>query len=293
MSPDSIMSLLGRRWKFYIRMRINNPITNLLLKPVEKSELKGIGGVEIRTLDISSTEYREFVGLDELKRYQGYDFAHSKVLEYLTSYKLLEINSNSTVLDAGGGFGRYVKSLKELKNPHKIYCIDPLDSSGTRDGVTFIKGSVSSINLPSGSLTSISCHHSFEHFRGNVDVEFIKEACRLLKAGGKTCIVPFFLCNRYSEIWNKIPEKKFDKNAYTIYSPLETFPGWGSYERFARVYDLKAVTTRLLPAIPEDIEVAVYNVLYEGKPCPDIKKNHHEPRLNSEMKALVLHKLQQ
>ena len=78
----------------------------------------------------------------------------------------------------------------------------PLDDVGVRSDIKYITGSICSIPLRSGTVDAITCHHSFEHFEGNVDVEFMLEALRLLAVGGKIIICPIFITNGYFEITN-------------------------------------------------------------------------------------------
>lgn len=281
---------IPNRWVLYQRLHINNPLINLLIKPINRKEFSAIENGRIGSLNITSKEYKKFLEHEELRNYRKYTFAHNKILEYITTYILTEIDSESSVLDAAGGLGGYIRVIKRLKHSKELYCNDMRLAGKTEEGITFIGGNIDAMELASESLTSITCHHSFEHFREDNDIRFIKEVVRLLKVGGKACIVPLFLCNRYCEIWNKIPDMKFDKRALTIYDPLGTFPGWGPYERFARAYDIKAFRERLVAVIPKNVEWFVCQILYEGRPCPDIKKNCHQPRLNAEMKALLLHK---
>jgi SAM-dependent methyltransferase len=159
------------------------------------------------------------------------------------------------------------------------------------NGITYIGGSINAIPLPDEFLDGISCHHSFEHFRDNLDIEFIQEAVRLLRVGKKLVIAPLFLTNEYAEIWNtKQIDKSDHKEGITIFDRTSTFAGWGPYEGFARTYSPSAFKTRIIENLPSNCKVEIYKVLLDGQSVPDISKNSHQPLLNAEMKAMVITK---
>jgi hypothetical protein len=157
-------------------------------------------------------------------------------------------------------------------------------------GIRFIGKGVEALDLPAQSLTAIACHHSIEHFRGDADIGFIDEIVRLLKPGGKACIVPLFLAEPYVEIWNTGRKNKFDERAVTINDPFATFTGWGNFEGFARVYSPESFDRRILSRIPDTFTTSFVEVTFEGQPCPriDFFHNPHQPSINCPMRALVI-----
>ena len=154
--------------------------------------------------------------------------------------------------------------------------------------MTLIGGSAESIPLPDASLDGVSCHHSFEHFRDDLDIKFLHEAVRLLREGGKLVITPIFLTNQYAEIWNVEPAGLYDPRATSIYDRTASFAGWGPYEGFARTYSPEAFETRIVANLPDRCRAELFQVLLDGESVPDISKNVHQPLLNAEMKALVV-----
>lgn len=270
-------------WTLYQRLKVNNLFTDMVLHSVP--------GGEGDPCILKHSDYHELVTLNELKRFQSYSFIFDKVLEYAVSVKVLDIGTDTVLLDAAGGSGEYAAAVKRLRSPKTVYCLDAMDMPDRSNGVIRLTGEVSAIPLPDASLDAISCHHSFEHFQGDGDKSFLTEAARLLRPGGKLCIVPFFLCNHYAEIRNTLNKGPFDPLARRIFDPLGTFPGWGEHERFARVYDTTAYIERLMPAVQDKMDIRLRIVLFETKTCPDLNLNSHQPKLNGNMKALVLTKL--
>ncbi len=273
-------------WRFYQRVGISNLVTNVMVGPVDSVPPELNVGEDI--LNIRRDEYQDFLRLESMARFREYDFAFDKVLEYITSLRLLQPSKTGTHLDAAGGWGEFAAALKELRVRATVYCLDALPHKDKSDGVVRLVGSAAAMPLPDESVDTVSCHHSFEHFRGDEDVGFLKELLRVLRPGGRACIVPFFLCDAYAEIWNSRPAGKYAARAKKIYDPFGTFPGWGRCERFARVYDVEAVQQRLMPMLAGRATVRIVHVAFEGRPAPDMRRNRHQPRLNSHMKALYI-----
>ncbi|WP_448268500.1 methyltransferase domain-containing protein [Nostoc sp. DSM 114159] len=282
--------LNNKKWRLLTNLRLNNLKVNKILRATNDSEI-GEVKIEINNLYFSEKDYRDFINSDVLTKYNQLDYIHSKPLEYLTTMTLLDLKEGDEILDAAGGEkAEYIKALMAVsKFKLNAYCQDSLLDGKVTDGIKYIGGSIDAIPLPDESLDGISCHHSFEHFRDDLDIKFIKEAVRLLKAGRKLVIAPLFLTNEYAEIWNnkRIQKPNVDK-AITIFDNTASFAGWGAYEGFARTYSPAAFKTRILDNLPSNCYAKIYKVIVDGKPVPDLQKNYHQPLLNAEMKALVI-----
>jgi hypothetical protein len=280
--------LFRNRWEWLIRLRWNNRRLNRLVRPISSDELKELPVV---TLELSTEDYREFVAAPGARSFARLPYAHSKMLEYLTTLRLLRIGDGMHLLDAAGGsLAEYLRIVRHHVPGVIGYVQDPIVPTETESPWTLMAGSIERIPLPDNSLDAISCHHSIEHFRGDLDSQFIAEALRVLKPGGRLAIAPLFLTNLYSEIWNRAPEQPCDPAATVIVDRTATFCGWGPYEGFARTYNLAAFRRRILDRLPADAHAQVYRVLLDGRPAPDLAVNRHQPRLNGEMKALLITK---
>jgi len=58
-----------------------------------------------------------------------------------------------------------------------------------------IGGNATDMLITDGVATKMALHCSFEHFEGDEDIRFIKEADKVLRGEGKMCILPLYLFN--------------------------------------------------------------------------------------------------
>ena len=59
-------------------------------------------------------------------------------------------------------------------------------------------GDAASMPIPDGFADHLVLHCSFEHFEGDSDSRFIREASRVLRPGGKLCILPLYTSSEYA-----------------------------------------------------------------------------------------------
>ncbi|MBI5153840.1 methyltransferase domain-containing protein [Candidatus Poribacteria bacterium] len=55
--------------------------------------------------------------------------------------------------------------------------------------------------LPDSSLDAMALHCSFEHFEGDSDTRFVREAMRVLRPGGGLLIIPFYCGEQGVEVF--------------------------------------------------------------------------------------------
>lgn len=67
-----------------------------------------------------------------------------------------------------------------------------------------IGGDAAHMPVPDEFASKMALHCSFEHFEGNTDINFIREAARALKPGGSICIVPLYLALEYSIVTDPV-----------------------------------------------------------------------------------------
>ena len=76
-----------------------------------------------------------------------------------------------------------------------------------------------------------------------------------------------------------------------IYDPTASFAGWGDYQGFARTYDNQAFRERVLENIPKNFKYTVCKIFFEGAPTPQFDYAYYQPRLNMEMKTLLVERI--
>lgn len=178
----------------------------------------------------ASINYEEYYGwfnkVDYFVNYGSYvrefkTFLERKSLEhYLTlkHFNMMEADNGDNQMRVGGGDGRivwldvaasnspfceivkrhYVENRIEVDGEIVTYKQDLNYDLGINGNL--IGSSAENIPLGDGVVDYISLHCSFEHFENDVDFLFLNEAYRLLKKGGKICIIPIYLANKYTVV---------------------------------------------------------------------------------------------
>ena len=289
---DAPQFLRARKFEWLQAKGLANLKINQRIFPADTGTFDGI--LDTKKLEIDSNELREFAHKSGLSRYFHAEYPHTKLLEYFTSVKLLKLKRDEILLDAAGGSSAEfpVGLSKYLDIGFKCLVQDARATARIYDEgllkVEVLGGSIEKVPKASETIDVISCHHSFEHFQGGLDISFIKEALRLLKPGGRLVVVPLFLTNIYAEIWNRNPTLHFDPESESILDRSSSFPGWGPYEGFARTYSINAFERRILSILDENCKVELIEVFLDGEACPDMRFTKYQPLANANMKALYI-----
>ena len=278
-----------RKWDSLSKGGKANIIVNRVLFPTDVSEHANI---EFGTLNISTEEIKQALQFHDFNKYDLDGYPHTKIVEYLSTIRALNVKDGDTILDAAGGANcEYLYFLKELTGKNiNLIGQDAFEHNSDEACLRYIAGSVDEFSLEDNSISGISCHHSFEHFRHDIDISFIKESLRVLQPGGRLVIAPLFIANRYTEIWNNQKTESFDSNALQLYDETATFCGWGPYEGFARVYDNNALVDRIIVPFSNEAKFTVLKVKYNQDSFPDMTRIDYQPSVNADMKILVIEK---
>jgi len=265
------------------------------LHPASFEALHGLSGVEVATLDLAAFDHLRFLQ-QQYPEWRS-KFSHpryKKLVELSATFHLLDIAPSHCYVDAAGGCFTFIGSLSaRRKILHDRFVSARLRTALAGKNVEFLESPAESIPLPDGSVDRISCHHSFEHFQGDSDTGFILEVQRLLAPGGRACIVPIFLAQKYYEIVDSVRVPRFDPAAERLYDPTSPFPGGRFSGRFARVYDLEAFTRRVLQHIDRSrITVRVLEIRDGDKSLPEKSLPCHrtDPVIDFPYRVLVLDK---
>lgn len=105
-----------------------------------------------------------------------------------------------------------------------------------------IGGSAEHLPFWDGAIARMTLHCSFEHFEGDADSAFIREAARVLRPGGRLCILPLYVADVYHNITD--PEVNRDGLVFDDGAAIAEVRGWDN--RFGRWYDAEALARRVL-----------------------------------------------
>jgi SAM-dependent methyltransferase len=121
-----------------------------------------------------------------------------------------------------------------------------------------IGGNAAEMPLEDGFATKMAFHCSFEHFEDDTDIRFIEEAYRLLRNGGRLCILPLYVFTEYAiltdpAVFTKRNMPSFENDA-TIYCAR----GWGN--RHGRFYGIPHFVTRIVNSMQGGLALTIYNI---------------------------------
>lgn len=261
--------------------------------PLEEID-NALPNVTCRHLDLKMDDFEAFLR-DYLPWHEkiAKRLAHKKKLELFISFSLLGDRAFESYLDAAGGGFSYAGTLK-AKQSH-LQDMEIRDAVKKRCGpdVNYVESSLTSIPLEDNSLDAISSHHAFEHFQGSADMDFIREAQRILKTDGRLVLVPLFIARDYLEMTNLAEFSNWsteEKNR--LFDPTASLPGKKS-GHFARIYNLAMFQERVLSKIDfSNFAAELVEVTLEGRPVPDpvVYATHKVSNFNYPYRAFMLTK---
>jgi len=120
--------------------------------------------------------------------YQG--ISADKWLEHFLSAYFLKPKQGEVMIDVASHWSPFAKIIRKTAGT-RVYMQDMCFDTGIQND--FIGSDCTHIPLSDGTVDLISVNNSIEHFEEKKDSSFLKEAYRLLKPGGRMCIVPLFL----------------------------------------------------------------------------------------------------
>jgi hypothetical protein len=138
------------------------------LQPIMLEEYSTPPGIQLRRLSLGAEERRRF--LKSFYPNWREDFTHlyyKKLLQRHGTWRLLEISEKDTYPDLAGGCYTYagrLKARRQLLNDGYVKLV--LRAQLVMRCVELVESPADLLPIPDESADKISCHHSFEHFRG-------------------------------------------------------------------------------------------------------------------------------
>jgi len=244
------------------KKRGNVPATNDLIEKEIISKLR-IENYNLLDLYIDKDDYKEYVdkaGYNRFPNYYGGDTSSeffNKSLQHYLAAKLLNLSQE----DVYGDIACAASPAADIYQ--KIYgCKVYRQDLGAPEGIhgNLIGGDAGNMPVEDEFFTKMGLHCSFEHFERDSDMNFIKESSRVLKKGGKLCIIPLYLFNRYAMLSNPafiVKSNTSIEEDAILYCQKRLGQG------YARFYDVLHLTTRVRNNL-NGLKLTIY-VIQNGK----------------------------
>ncbi len=209
----------------------------------ERRILEGLGSFGIKTKEfaIDVERYKKYFNEAGYKKkypnYYPWNIAE-KSLEHFIAAELLSIQEGSVYIDIASENSPAPEIYSRLFGC-RAYRQDlnyPEGFNGERIG-----GDASNMPVPDGFADRMALHCSLEHFECDSDIAFVKEAYRVLRPGGRCCIVPLYMYEKYAVQTDPLFSGgvEFEDDA-TVYCAR----GWNN--RHGRFYDPAHLKERIL-----------------------------------------------
>ena len=196
---------------------------------------------------------------------------NEKSLQHYLSMLLLGKGADDTIMDVASSFSVFPEILKDYYGLSKVWRQDMEYAEGVHGNKIGSFGS--SIPLDDGVIDGITLHCSLEHFEGDEDIRLFHEAFRLLRPGGKICIIPLYMAN----ILTVITSPSVWANKFTSYSEMPEFDKRAvvhiqesKKQRQIKLYDVKTLKEDLLIPFADKATIKIYHFPNNGevKSCP-------------------------
>lgn len=165
-----------------------------------------------------------------------------KIMEHFVSYTLLGLSREDKYIDVASENSPF-PALYRRRLGAQAYSLDLSYPPGVRG--YRIGSSADAMPIEAASVDKLSLHCAFEHFIHDIDGNFIREASRALRPGGRCVIVPLYLAEALLNIVDPVLDSsgvRFDRDALVM---GETNLG-GLFERYYSPASLRRI---LIPGI--------------------------------------------
>lgn len=219
-------------------------------------------GIEFTEFAIDVNLYKQYFDQAEYaKRYPQYYRGNQpeKTLEHYICYSLLGLSSDDIFVDLASEHSPVPEIFRRLSDA-KTYSQDimyPAGIEGDRIG-----GDACAMPVSDRFMTKAALTCSLEHFEQDADTRLFQELARVLKPGGKVCVVPFYVFDReavQTDPTVSVPASvPFDATA-TIYCA----PGWGN--RHGRFYSPNSFMQRIIRPVQNQFKFEFFYLKNAGE----------------------------
>ena len=215
-------------------------------------------GIRVRPWTVDATGVADYVQKAGYASLPYYDRgaapnAYEKYLEHYLSMRLLAPTEGDVLVDIAcmdSPFSEIVAELYGLST----YRQDITYPAGIRDRM--IGGDAATMPVPDGFADHLVMHCSFEHFEGDSDIRFVREASRVLRPGGRLCILPLYTSQEYA-IQTHPRGLRAQRIEFERGDTVYVSDAWGPPHQ--RYYDTDAFLRRIVEELG-DLELTIYRI---------------------------------
>jgi SAM-dependent methyltransferase len=224
-------------------------------------------GVKVVPHRVDVEAYRKYVADSGYLDMEYFDrgrrpCAAEKYLEHYVSIDLLRIRPEDVVIDVASASSPFPDIVRK-RGVRTAYRQDIWYEPGIHGDR--IGSEATRLPLPDASADALTLHCSFEHFEGNRDGLFVREAARVLRPGGRLCILPLYTNRTYCiqtdpDTWAQRPVQ-FEPDALVCIAAK-----WE--EPHGRFYDVRHFLDRIVANLGE-LDLRIHRIENATEAAPD------------------------
>ena len=217
-------------------------------------------GFDLHDIHIDASDFTDYLRRADYARYPRYygggaaPLFREKALEHYLAARLLDLSPDDVFIDIAADISPAADIYHRLFGC-KGYSQDLTYDSGLQG--KRIGSDATGLPLSDGFATRMALHCSFEHFEGDADIRFLQEARRVLRSGGRVCILPLYLSTEYQNLTDPVVLPKGDV-PFELGAVVVGVRGYCN--RFGRVYDVRRFVSRVGENL-DSLTLKLYQVL--------------------------------
>ncbi len=251
--------LVLRRRRLGDRYLRTHPLIPTHFEPPRPKEIVEQLSITVPSVNVESfsIDKQSFKQWREEARYPllAYHLAsEEKYLEHFVSFELLRPIVSGVLIDVASCRSYFPNIMRrrgfrviqqDLEYEHGLHA----DRLG---------GDAAVMALSPGFADALTLHCSYEHFEGDTDIRFLKEAARVLRIGGRAVIVPLYIHHRYLTLAD--PSELAESTVHIDPgAALVAMRGYGN--RHGRFYDPAAFSQRVYAtAVEAGLRVRLFQI---------------------------------
>jgi len=224
-------------------------------------------GIRVCEYQVDPDDYHAYLAKAEYRQYRTYlHGGHAAVFpeksyEHYLAATLLALQPGDTYIDIANDRSPAPDIYRRLYGC-TAYRQDIVFAPGVHGDS--IGSDAATLPVEDGFASAMALHCSLEHFEGDADIGFVREAARVLRRGGRVCIVPLYMSTKYSILTDPavLPRgsQPFEHDAV-----LHCVRGYGN--RHGRYYDGIHLARRIIDNLgPLDFTVYYFSNMYSVEP---------------------------